>query len=89
MIRKTITKRDHKLLDYDRYRISLKKLQDKKDRKLSDEKEIFKVRVWRSCRRDKGRPPVPVSFESCLHHSNFALISLLYIVGVSAGSGDR
>ncbi|KAG0205813.1 hypothetical protein BGX33_007727 [Mortierella sp. NVP41] len=43
MIRKTITKRDHKLLDYDRFRISLKKLQDKKDRKLSDEKEIFKL----------------------------------------------
>ncbi|KAF9929919.1 hypothetical protein FBU30_001078, partial [Linnemannia zychae] len=43
MIRKTITKRDHKLVDYDRYRISLKKLQDKKDRKLSDEKEIFKL----------------------------------------------
>ncbi|KAF9126695.1 hypothetical protein BGW39_006442 [Mortierella sp. 14UC] len=43
MIRKTIVKRDHKLVDYDRYRISLKKLQDKKDRKLSDEKEIFKL----------------------------------------------
>ncbi|KAK3846930.1 MAG: hypothetical protein J3R72DRAFT_432743 [Linnemannia gamsii] len=43
MIRKTIVKRDHKMVDYDRYRISLKKLQDKKDRKLSDEKEIFKL----------------------------------------------
>lgn len=71
MIRKTITKRDHKLVDYDRYRISLKKLQDKKDRKLSDEKEIFKVRVWRSFRRDKGRPPVPVSFGRCSHLLTF------------------
>ncbi|KAF9586151.1 hypothetical protein BGW38_009236 [Lunasporangiospora selenospora] len=43
LIRKTITKRDHKLIDYDRFRISLKKLQDKKDRTLSDEKQIFKL----------------------------------------------
>ncbi|KAF9172634.1 hypothetical protein BGX20_005217 [Mortierella sp. AD010] len=43
MIRKTIIKRDHKLVDYDRYRISLKKLQDKKERTLSDEKQIFKA----------------------------------------------
>ncbi|KAG0001864.1 hypothetical protein BGZ80_006062 [Entomortierella chlamydospora] len=43
MIRKTIIKRDHKLVDYDRYRISLKKLQDKKERTLSDEKQIFKL----------------------------------------------
>ena len=48
MIRKTITKRDHKLVDYDRFRISLKRLQDKKDRKLSDEKEIFKVCICSS-----------------------------------------
>ncbi|KAG0322314.1 hypothetical protein BGZ99_003404 [Dissophora globulifera] len=43
LIRKTITKRDHKLIDYDRFRISLKKLQDKKDRTLSDEKQIYKL----------------------------------------------
>ncbi|KAG0232754.1 hypothetical protein BGW42_007914 [Actinomortierella wolfii] len=43
MVRKTITKRDHKLIDYDRYRISLKKLQDKKERTLSDEKQIYKL----------------------------------------------
>ncbi|KAG0368255.1 hypothetical protein BGZ54_002349 [Gamsiella multidivaricata] len=43
MIRKTIVKRDHKLVDYDRFRISLKKLQDKKERTLSDEKQIFKL----------------------------------------------
>ncbi|KAG9325201.1 hypothetical protein KVV02_002055 [Mortierella alpina] len=43
LIRRTITKRDHKLLDYDRFRISLKKLQDKKERTLSDEKQIYKL----------------------------------------------
>lgn len=43
LIRKTIVKRDHKMQDYDRFRISLKKLQDKKERTLSDEKQIFKV----------------------------------------------
>ncbi|KAG0202949.1 hypothetical protein BGX28_004702 [Mortierella sp. GBA30] len=43
MIRKSIVKRDHKLVDYDRFRISLKKLQDKKERTLSDEKQIFKL----------------------------------------------
>ncbi|KAI1298105.1 hypothetical protein EDD11_006877 [Mortierella claussenii] len=43
MIRKTIVKRDHKLVDYDRFRISLRKLQDKKERTLSDEKQIFKL----------------------------------------------
>lgn len=42
-IRKTIVKRDHKMLDYDRFRISLKKLQEKKERTLGDEKQIFKV----------------------------------------------
>lgn len=42
-IHKTIVKREHKLVDYDRHRISLKKLQDKKDRSLSDEKQIFKL----------------------------------------------
>ena len=45
LIRKTIVKRDHKMQDYDRFRISLKKLQDKKERTLSDEKQIFKVRL--------------------------------------------
>ncbi|CAO3565598.1 unnamed protein product [Mortierella alpina] len=43
MIRKSIVKRDHKMVDYDRFRISLKKLQDKKERTLSDEKQIFKL----------------------------------------------
>jgi len=43
LIRKSITKRDHKLVDYDRFRLALKKLQEKKERTLSDEKQMFKV----------------------------------------------
>ncbi|KAG0003672.1 hypothetical protein BGZ79_000294 [Entomortierella chlamydospora] len=43
LIRKTITKRDHKLIDYDRYRISLQKLRDKKEKTLSDERQIYKL----------------------------------------------
>lgn len=43
VIRKTITKRDHKLLDYDRFNNSLTKLRDKKEKSLNDEKNLFKV----------------------------------------------
>lgn len=60
-IRKTITKRDHKvriacphvrsrmlilsaqLIDYDRHNNSLNKLREKKEKSLSDEKNLFKV----------------------------------------------
>lgn len=42
-VRKTALKRDHKQLDYDRHRASLKKLQDKKDKSLKDEKAIYKA----------------------------------------------
>ncbi|KAL5518526.1 HOB1 [Sanghuangporus vaninii] len=42
-IRKNITKRDHKLLDYDRFNNSLTKLRDKKEKSLSDEKNLFKL----------------------------------------------
>jgi hypothetical protein len=42
-IRKTITKRDHKLVDYDRHNNSLNKLREKKEKSLSDEKNLFKV----------------------------------------------
>ncbi|KAJ3997901.1 BAR-domain-containing protein [Lentinula boryana] len=42
-IRKTITKRDHKLMDYDRFNNSLTKLRDKKEKSLSDEKNLFKL----------------------------------------------
>lgn len=43
MIRKSITKRDHKLVDYDRFNNSLTKLRDKKEKSLSDEKNLFKL----------------------------------------------
>jgi amphiphysin len=43
VIRKTITKRQHKQIDYDRHRASLKKLQDKKEKSLKDEKAMYKA----------------------------------------------
>ena len=43
VIRKTITKRQHKQLDYDRHRATLKKLQDKKEKSLKDEKAMYKA----------------------------------------------
>jgi amphiphysin len=43
VIRKMAVKRQHKQLDYDRHRASLKKLQDKKDKTLKDEKALFKA----------------------------------------------
>ncbi|GJJ09401.1 hypothetical protein Clacol_003623 [Clathrus columnatus] len=42
-IRKSITKRDHKLTDFDRFNNSLTKLRDKKEKSLSDEKNLFKL----------------------------------------------
>ncbi|KIW00237.1 uncharacterized protein PV09_08129 [Verruconis gallopava] len=42
-VRKIATKRDHKQLDYDRHRATLKKLQDKKDKTLKDEKALYKA----------------------------------------------
>jgi len=42
-IRKNITKRDHKLVDYDRHNNSLTKLRDKKEKTLNDEKNLFKL----------------------------------------------
>jgi len=42
-IRKAITKRDHKLVDYDRHNNSYTKLRDKKEKSLSDEKNMFKI----------------------------------------------
>lgn len=43
VIRKTATKRDHKQIDYDRHRTAYKKLQDKKDKTLKDEKALYKA----------------------------------------------
>ncbi|CAE6520522.1 unnamed protein product [Rhizoctonia solani] len=42
-IRKGITKRDHKLLDYDRHNNALTKLREKKEKTLNDEKNLFKM----------------------------------------------
>jgi len=43
LIRKIITKRDHKLVDYDRFNKSLTKLRDKREKTLNDEKNLFKL----------------------------------------------
>ncbi|KAK3370306.1 BAR domain-containing protein [Podospora didyma] len=43
VIRKTATKREHKKLDYDRHRTTLKKLQDKKEKTAKDEKAMWKA----------------------------------------------
>lgn len=43
VIRKMALKRQHKQLDYDRHRATLKKLQDKKEKTLKDEKALFKA----------------------------------------------
>ncbi|KAF1986430.1 BAR-domain-containing protein [Aulographum hederae CBS 113979] len=42
-IRKTAAKRDHKQLDYDRRRATLKKLEDKKEKTLKDEKAMYRA----------------------------------------------
>jgi len=43
IIRKSAAKRAHKQLDYDRHRTTLKKLQDKKEKTLKDEKAMYKA----------------------------------------------
>ncbi|KAF2643720.1 BAR-domain-containing protein [Massarina eburnea CBS 473.64] len=42
-VRKVALKRDHKQLDHDRQRAALKKLQDKKEKTLKDEKAIYRA----------------------------------------------
>jgi len=42
-VRKSITKREHKLVDYDRFNNSLTKLREKKEKTLNDEKNLFKL----------------------------------------------
>ncbi|RCI04493.1 hypothetical protein CU098_006465 [Rhizopus stolonifer] len=42
-IQKTIVKRNHKLIDYDRHRVALSKLTVKTERSLNDEKSIIKI----------------------------------------------
>lgn len=43
VIRKSALKREHKKLDFDRHRATLKKLQEKKDRNAKDEKAMWKA----------------------------------------------
>jgi amphiphysin len=43
VIRKTAVKRQHKQLDYDRHRATLKKIQDKKEKTIKDEKALYKA----------------------------------------------
>ena len=43
VIRKTATKREHKRLDFDRHRATLKKLQEKKEKSAKDEKALWKA----------------------------------------------
>jgi amphiphysin len=42
-VRKIAVKRDHKQLDYDRHNAAFKKLQDKKDKTLKDEKAMYRA----------------------------------------------
>lgn len=43
IVRKACVKRDHKQLDYDRHRATLKKIEEKKDKSLKDEKALYKA----------------------------------------------
>ena len=43
VVQKSTLKRQHKQLDYDRHRTTLKKLQDKKEKSLKDEKALYKA----------------------------------------------
>ncbi|MCJ1272307.1 hypothetical protein MMC21_000093 [Puttea exsequens] len=43
VVQKSLQKRQHKQLDYDRHRASLKKIQDKKEKSLKDEKALYKA----------------------------------------------
>lgn len=46
-IHKTMVKRNHKMIDYDRHRTALNKLKAKEERSFSEEKQIFKVSIIR------------------------------------------
>lgn len=43
VVQKSMLKRQHKQLDYDRHRATLKKIQDKKEKSLKDEKSLYKA----------------------------------------------
>ena len=42
-VKKLMTKNEHKLVDYDRHRTTLKKLQDKKEKTIKDEKALYRA----------------------------------------------
>lgn len=56
-INKTMTKRDHKLIDYDRHRVALQKLNNKQERSFSEEKQIFKVTIQTKKSKVLTNPP--------------------------------
>ncbi|BFZ61639.1 BAR adaptor protein Hob1 [Saitoella coloradoensis] len=43
LVRKMAMKRDHKQLDYDRHRASVKKIEDKKEKSMKDERALYKA----------------------------------------------
>ncbi|KAI4261472.1 MAG: hypothetical protein L6R42_003328 [Xanthoria sp. 1 TBL-2021] len=45
IVQKSTQKRQHKQLDYDRHRAALKKIQDKKEKTLKDEKALYKAEM--------------------------------------------
>lgn len=45
VVQKSTLKRQHKQLDYDRHRAALKKIQDKKEKSLKDEKALYKAEM--------------------------------------------
>ncbi|KAL8669780.1 MAG: hypothetical protein Q9168_005642 [Polycauliona sp. 1 TL-2023] len=45
IVQKSTQKRQHKQLDYDRHRTALKKIQDKKEKTLKDEKALYKAEM--------------------------------------------
>lgn len=57
-IKKTMTKRDHKLIDFDRHRTALQKITSKTERSFSEEKQIFKVKRVLSSKKKKGKKDV-------------------------------
>lgn len=53
-IQKTLVKRNHKLIDYDRHRIALQKITSKSERSFNEEKQIFKVKEKEKGKKKKG-----------------------------------
>ncbi len=81
VIRKVSVKRQHKQLDYDRHRATLKRLQDKKDKTLKDEKAMFKAEndveqatnTSTICSRTNYPSSSPWRPNSSVHSSNLSI----------------